>query len=146
MIGYGRYATPVFDFGVENDIVIPRSIQPLAADFKSVGNAVIQTTIPASADGDLRLIFQQHDLDGTLHRSMFGDTSLGKALHIRAEQDGRQIPIHEEYDRVLWSGLSWAAGEIRQADLQPGVPLTITFESAEKAPVILEGQLYRVRY
>lgn len=146
MIGYGRYASPSFDFGVQQDVVIPRSIQPVAAEFKSLGKGVIQTTISAPASGDLRLIFQQYDPDGTLHRSMVGDTSMGKVFQLRAEQGGRQIPIHEEYDRVIWAGLSWAAGEIRQGDLQPGAPLTLTFESTEKTPVILKGLLYLVRY
>jgi hypothetical protein len=77
---------------------------------------------------------------------MESDTAMGNVFRLRAEQTGRSIPIHEEYDRVIWSGLSWAAGEIRKADLRPGAPLTLTFESTEKTPVILEGHLYLVRY
>jgi hypothetical protein len=147
MIGYGRYATSPYDFGMQQEIVIPRSIQPISADFTSVGKQIVQATISAPPDGDLRLIFQQFESDGrTLHRTMESDTAMGKVFHLRAEQAGRSIPIHEEYDRVIWSGLSWAAGEIRKADLRPGAPLTITFESTEKTPVILEGHLYVVRY
>jgi len=146
MIGYGRYAAPVFDLGVQQDTVIPRSIQPVAADFKSVGKGIVQAVIPVPPDGDLRMIFQQYDSDGTLHRTFAGDTPMGKVLQMRAEQAGRQIPIHKEYDRGNWSGLSWAAGEIRHADLQSGSPLTITFESTEKKPVVLKGHLYLVRY
>jgi hypothetical protein len=146
MIGYGRYADASFDFGVQQDIVIPRSIEPVAAEFQSAGKGTIQATIPAPADGDLRLIFQQFDSDGNLHRTMGGDTSMGKVFQIRAEQAGKQIPIHEEYNRVIWSGLSWAAGEIRQADMHAGAPLMLTFVSTEKEPVTLKGQLYLVRY
>jgi hypothetical protein len=147
MIGYGHYATAPYDFGVQQEIVIPRFIQPISADFKSVGKQIIQATIPAPAGGDLRLIFQQFEPDGrTLHRTMESDTAMGNVFRLRAEQTGRSIPIHEEYDRVIWSGLSWAAGEIRKADLRPGAPLTLTFESTEKTPVILEGHLYLVRY
>jgi hypothetical protein len=146
MVGYGRYAAPSFDFGLQQDIVIPRSIQPIAAEFKSIANGTIQAVVPVPAGADLRLIVQQYDPDGTLHRSMVGDTAMGKVFRMSAEQAGKQIPIHEDYDRVIWSGLSWAAAEIRQADLEPGVPLTLTFESTEKAPVVLRGSLYRVQY
>jgi hypothetical protein len=146
MIGYGRYADASFDFGVQQDIVIPRSIEPVVAKFQSAGKGVIQATIPAPANGDLRLIFQQYDSDGTLHRTLVGDTSMGKVFQMRAEQTGKQIPVHVEYDRVIWSGLSWAAGEIHQADLQASAPLTVTLTSTEKEPVMLTGQLYLVRY
>ena len=71
---------------------------------------------------------------------------MGKVFLLRAEQCGRQIAIHEEYDRVIRAGPSWGAGEIRHADLQPGAPLTLTVESTEKTPVVLEGHLYLVHY
>jgi hypothetical protein len=47
---------------------------------------------------------------------------------------------------VIWSGLSWAVGEIHHADLHAGEPLTIRCSSAEKDPVTLECQLYVVEY
>ena len=65
---------------------------------------------------------------------------------MKARQGARELPIHEEYDKVVWAGLSWAAGEIRQRDLRPGEALTLTFQSNEKDPVTLTGQVYVVRY
>jgi hypothetical protein len=38
------------------------------------------------------------------------------------------------------------AGEIREKDLRPGRPLKLTFESLEKDPATLSGQLYIVHY
>jgi len=146
MVGYGRYAGEIFDFGVQDDTVIPRSIESLPADFQAVSRGVIRAVLPAPAEGDLRLIFQQYDPDGTLHRTMDANTAMGRIFQMKAEQGGHEIPIHKEYDHVIWSGLSWAAGEIRQKDLQAGSPVTVTFESTEKAPVTLRGELYRVRY
>jgi hypothetical protein len=51
-----------------------------------------------------------------------------------------------EYDRVIWSGLSWAVGEVRQSDLRPGSPVTLSFKTTEKSAVTLQAKLYRVRY
>jgi hypothetical protein len=68
MVGFGKYATPAFDFGVQKDVVIPRSIKPVAVDFKSIGKGMIQATISAPQGGDLRLIMQQYFTDGSLIR------------------------------------------------------------------------------
>jgi len=150
VIGYGKYASPAFDLGVQQDVVIPRSIRPVAAEFAASGKGVIQATINAPAGGDLRLIMQQYSADGSLRRTWAGGppkgTSMGKVFLLEASQNGRQLPVREDYDNVIWSGLSWAVGEIRGEDLHPGEPVTLTFRSMEKDPVTLKGSLYLVNY
>jgi hypothetical protein len=150
MVGFGRYATPAYDFGIQNDVVIPSSIHPIEADFKSIGKGETQATITAPANGDLRLIMQQYSPDGSLRRTWAGGpptgTNMGKVFLLKVEQDGKQLPIREDYDRVIWAGLSWAAGEISHKDLHPGSPLTLTFQSMEKDPVELRGAVYLVNY
>ena len=32
---------------------------------------------------------------------------MGKLFLLKAEQDGKELPIREDYDRVIWAGLSW---------------------------------------
>ena len=150
MVGFGKYAASTYDFGIQQDLVIPRAIRPVGAEFQSTGKGVIQATIAAPTGGDLRLIMQQYSPDGTLRRTWPTGSpnveNMGKLFFLKAEQSGRELPIHEEYDREIWAGLSWAAGEISQKDLQPGTPLTLTFKSMEKDPVMLKGQLYLVNY
>lgn len=152
MVGFGKYAAPAFDFGIQQDVIIPRAIRAVAAHFGTIGKGIIQATIAAPAGGDLRLIMQQDSPDGSLRRSWpvvspDGKTpTMGKTFLLKAEQNGRPVPIHEEYDREIWAGLSWAAGEISGKDLQPGAPLTLTFQSMEKQPVTLKGRLYLVQY
>jgi hypothetical protein len=150
MVGFGKYAAPSYDFGIQQDVVIPRTIRPVAAEFKTTGKGLIQATIPAPAGGDLRLIMQQYSPDGSLRRTWAGGapngTNMGKVFLLKAEQNGKVLPIREDYDRVIWAGLSWAVGEIDQKDLRPGVPLTLTFQSTEKDAVTLKGQLFLVRY
>lgn len=150
MVGFGKYAAPAYNFGIQQDVVIPRAIHPVAAEFKSIGKGMIQATIPAPAGGDLRLIMQQYSPDGSLRRTWAGGppngTNMGKVFLLKAEQGGKELPIREDYNRVIWAGLSWAAGEISQKDLHAGEPLTLTFQSTEKDPVTLKGRLYLVNY
>ncbi len=150
MVGFVRYASPAYDFGIQQDVMIPRTIRPLAVEFRNIGKGEIQAAIPAPANGDLRLIMQQYSPDGTLMRTTAGGplagTNMGKVFLLKAEQDGKELPIRENYDHVIWSGLSWAAGEIDQKNLKPGAPLTLTFQSMENAPVALRGRVYLVQY
>jgi hypothetical protein len=150
MVGFGKYREPAYDFGVQDDILIPRSIHPIASAFRETGKGRIEATIDAPAGGDLRLIMQQHSPDGNLRRTWAGGppqgTNMGKVFLLRAEQGGRELPIREDYDRVVWAGLSWAVGEINEKDLRPGEPLKLTFVSTEKDPITLSGQLYLVHY
>jgi hypothetical protein len=150
MVGFGKYAGPAYDFGTQQDVVIPRSIHPIAAEFKSIGKGVIQATIPAPLGGDLRLVMQQYSPDGSLRRTWAGGlpngTNMSEVFLLKAEQDGRSLPVRENYDRVIWAGLSWAVGEINGKDLRPGAPVTLTFRSTEKDPVTLKGRLYLVNY
>lgn len=150
MVGFGKYAAAAYDFGVQQSVVIPRAINPIQAEFHTTGKGIIQTTIPAPANGDLRLIMQQYAPDGSLLRTWAGGppsgTNMGKVFLLQATQNGRHLPIREDYSRVIWSGLSWAVGEIQQKDLIPGIPLTLTFQSMDKGQVKLQGRIYQVSY
>jgi hypothetical protein len=150
VVGFGKYASPAYDSGVQNDVVIPHSIEPVAAEFHDLGKGIIQATIQVPQSGDLRLVMQQYSPDGSLRRTWAGGdpdgTNMGKVFILKAEQDGKDLPIHEDYNRVIWAGLSWAEGEIDRNDLHPGAPLTLTFRSTEKDPVTLKGHVYAVSY
>ena len=71
---------------------------------------------------------------------------MGRVFTIEATQAGRTIPVTVNYDKIIWSGLSWAVCEINSTDLAPDKPLIVRFHSAEKAPVKLEGKVYHVVY
>jgi hypothetical protein len=150
MVGYGKYAAPEWELGVQEDVVIPRSIRSIPVTFHASGRNTVEAAIDAPADGDLRLVTQQRDKDGSLYRTMVSGTtegaSMGKVLLLRATQNGQQIPVKIEYDRVIWSGLSWAVGEIPHKALHPGQPVTLSFQSTEKEVMNLEGRVYVVQY
>jgi hypothetical protein len=148
--GFGRYAGPEFDLGVEEDVHIPRSIALVDARFVPRGQNTIEATLTAPAKGDLRITFQQRNSDGWITRSWPGGPpkgkSVGTVLEIRAEQNGKELPIATDYNRVIWSGLSWGAGEIRRGDFAGGQALTVQCSSAEKNPMKLEARVYSVEY
>jgi hypothetical protein len=148
LVGTGRYADKRYDLGIEDDILIPRRIEPLTVEFggKDEASNEIETVVTPPAKGDLRIVLQQHDVGGAIVRS-FSRNNMGEFFTIEADQDGKQLPVEIRYDKRVWSGLSWAVGEIRHADLAPGKPVRLRLSSAEtQDPVVLEGRIYRVEY
>jgi hypothetical protein len=150
VVGYGRYTSPEYDVGIQADVQIPRSIRPLDANFSTTEKNMIEATIVAPARGDLRIIFQQNGIDGNIRRSWPGGpptgVSVGKVLTLHVSQGGKDIPVEIDYDRVIWSGLSWGVGEVRHGSFSPARPLTIRCASAEHDAVILVGRVYEVEY
>ena len=71
---------------------------------------------------------------------------MGKILVLNAWHNGRLLPIVINYDRAIWSGLSWAVGEIRHSAMIAGKPLTVRCSSGEKHSVTLEGNIFAVEY
>lgn len=150
MVGYGAYAAPAYDFGIQDDVVIPTSIQPVPADFHTIAPSTIEASVPPPATGVLRVIMRERTPDGYLRRTWAGGPpngqNMAKVFTIEATQEGHAVPVHVDYDKIVWSGLSWAVGEIKAADLAPNEPLQIRFHSAEKDPVKLDGFVYQVVY
>jgi hypothetical protein len=149
-VGFGRFADEKYDLGVQEDVNIPLAITPVAAQFQARGNNTIEATLGVPTKGDLRIILEQRGKDGRALRSWPGGppngTPVGKILVVGASQDGKQIPVEIQYDKMIWSGLSWAVGEIRHRDLESGKPITVRCSSAEKNPVTLQGRVFAVTY
>ena len=150
MVGYGAYAAPSYNFGIQTDVVIPRTIEPVQISFEPSGTGSIDATTEPPSHGVLRIIIQEMTPDGHLRRTWAGEPpngeNMGKVFALSATQAGRPIPIDINYDKIIWSGLSWAVGEIDARDVTPGIPLKIHFHSSEKDPITLKGTAYEVEY
>ena len=151
VIGYGRYSSEKFDLGIQADVHIPRSSTPLKADFAVSGKNTIRAEVNVPAKADLRITMRQRTADGAwILRSWKGGppngSSMGKTFTLTATQNGKQIPVEIDYDRVIWSGLSWAVGEIRSGSIKAGIPLAIEAHSSEEGAVQLECQVTAVEY
>ncbi len=150
VVGYGEYAKAQYDLGVQQDVQIPRSIRPIDATFSEHGKNTIEATVVAPEHGDLRIMMQHRSTDGNIMRSWKGGppngTNMSKVFVLEARQNGRPLPLEINYDKVIWSGLSWAVGEIRQGDFRGGQPVTVQCSSAESDEVRLEGKVFNVSY
>jgi hypothetical protein len=150
VVGIARYANREYDLGIQKDVRIPIRIQPLAAKFISDSKNAIKAELSAPERGDLRIVMQQRGSDGRIRRSWGGappnGTTAGKIFVLNAWQNARPVPVDINYDKAIWSGLSWAVGEIRHSALVAGQPLTLRCFSGEKDPVALEANLFAVEY
>jgi hypothetical protein len=145
LVGAGRYASADYDLGVQRDVVIPRTIEPVPAVFSQTGGGeAVEAEIVPPKTGDLRVVLQQRDGQGSIVRSTT-EQSMGGFLVIEATQGDARLPVDIRYDKVVWSGLSWGVGEIRHADLAPGEPVRIRLSSADHG-LQVEGRVYRVEY
>ncbi len=151
VVGFGKYAEKQYDFGVQEDVRIPRVIAPIAAKFSPNGTNSIRAEVIAPVKGGLRIIMQQHSAkEGSIMRSWKGGppkgTNMGEVFVLSVSQNGRTLPIEINYDKVIWSGLSWAVGEVRQDQFRPGAAVTIQCLSSDREPVSLTGTVYVIEY
>ncbi|HEY4322569.1 MAG TPA: hypothetical protein VGN20_01250 [Mucilaginibacter sp.] len=150
VVGFDAYAHDQYDMGVDHTINIPLTIDKIASSFTATGKNVIEAEVNAVKDKGVRILMQQFSKNGDPFRSWPGGPPDGKkvsdVIHIRISQDGKEVPSHIEYDKVIWSGLSWAAAEIKRGSFDPGKPLHVKCTSDEKDELKLIADVYAVTY
>jgi hypothetical protein len=146
LVGFGPYGTKDYDFGMMDDVQIPSATLSLAAEWKSDGERVIRSQVRLSHPGILRIVVQQFTPDGRVLRSTGGappdGTTLGNILTIRASQSGRDLDVKINYDKAIWSGLSWAVGEVNIQETKANIQIECA--TTEHEPLILKAELYLV--
>jgi hypothetical protein len=139
VVGFGRYADRQYDLGIERDIVIPRAIAPLPADFQTSAPNSLETTIAVPPQGDLRVVFWQRASDQTAPRCAH--------MKIAAEQNGKPLVVEQRnQDRAVSTGISWGVGEVSGTSFRGGQPVTIRCSSSEKERASLQARVYTVVY
>lgn len=150
VLGLGCYANETHDLGVQDDVVIPRQIEPLAAEFKADGPHAIAATLEPPASGYIRFGIQLKAKNGQAHRLSGGSPPkgrpLGELIQLSATQAGNPVAVRIEYDKQIWSGLSWAMGEIAVSELRAGIPLTLRGCAVCADDITLTGTVYQVNY
>jgi hypothetical protein len=161
VVGFGRYAGQDYDLGVQQDVVIPKKIEPVTATFREVGPNTFEATIVPPAKGGLRITFQQFSTDGKPLKMLRYPVVLRYAsptdmqplqgpiaepgMKIQAWQPGYNLRITQDQP-VTPPGISWALGEIREDDVVAGRPITIRCTSAETRPAVFKARVYAVEY
>jgi hypothetical protein len=146
VVGTGTYAA--YDLGTDDGVRVPLRSERMAVEFAATGKNKIRGTVTAT--GTLRILFQQFGADGFPVRSWGGSppdgTKMDTLLTIRCTQGDRALPLVVEYDKMIWSGLSWGAGELRAGSYDTSAPVEIECASSEKVELRLEARVYGVEY
>ena len=147
VVGTGGYVS--HDLGTDDGVRVPVRQERVAVDFVAAGKNRIVGSVTASG-GTLRIVFQQFGKDGFPVRSWGGappdGQTMDKLLTIRCRQAGQELPLVIEYDKMIWSGLSWAAAELRQGSYATAAPVEIECSSTEKEELRLEAWVYAIDY
>jgi hypothetical protein len=151
IIGTGRYNDPVYELGEQKDVSIPILCKPYPMEFKPESNKSFVLRVTPPFPGFLRVTAHQKDPRGLSKRSNKGESppdgiKFDKIMAITAEQNGHAILVKINYDKAIWSGLSWAVGEISSKNIDPATPIIIRCSTSEKSEVTLDCALYQVEY
>jgi hypothetical protein len=100
--------------------------------------------------GDLRIIMQQFGKDRNPYRTWGGappnGTKMDQLIKIIVKQNDQQIDVVKEYDKMIWSGLSWGVVEVKYSSFDKSKPLFVQCSTAEKEPLTLKADVYTVTY
>jgi hypothetical protein len=142
LVGFGRYATAAYDLGVQDDIVIPRTIAPIHSEFRTTGSESVETTLTAPEKGDVRVLFEHRSPEGAVVKSV------KKPGLIEAWQKGKPVPVQMRIDTSEngFDGVSWSAAEIPGGSFVRGEAITVRYSANTEKKTVVRGQIYRVEY
>ena len=152
LAGFGKYSSRSYDLGVEDDVQIPLNIE--SADFK------VSQTSPGNWQGDfipavskrIRILFRLADGDGNPLRVSGGElakrVSIGQRIRISVLKNKKALPLDIQYDKKIWSGLSWAAAELDSKYITPGSALNVQLYADPKQSegAVVEAGIYYLDY
>ncbi len=148
LIGVGEFAHAANDLGTQEDVRIPQAACMLA-EFTggSDEHRVTHVLDAPPPEGRLRIVMQQRDASGPLRFSGGAPPdglTMEKLFILSAEQDGHKVAVEISYDKAIWSGLSWAVGEIDCSRLKNDRPVAVCCESKDLRPLTIHGTIYGV--
>jgi len=152
LVGLGAYSGNQYDLGIQEDVIIPSKIEPVQSELTLTGKGQATVLLRYNGNNDLRIIFNEKSQDGRSLRISGGSPPDGvfmsKLLSIKAFQNDEEIPLSINYDKQIWSGLSWAVAEIQNKNLIKDNPLTIKYSviDPKKRDFNIECQVYEVKY
>jgi len=135
VVGFGAFASSAFNFGVQQDVVIPHSIEPVDADFESTDSGALEASLDPPIEGVVRVVVRPRDAGSAL-----ANPKGTQPFTLEAMQYGRPIPVRLDSG----SGSQWVVGEIDVNDLTPGVPLKVTLEANSSTQTSLQASAYAV--
>jgi hypothetical protein len=155
MVGYGRYAQPAYNFGVQQDVVIPKLIERVDADFQSTAPGALEARMDPPIEGVLRIVVlgrafvSQHPSNSA--PGGLADPGSNRNFTFEVTQGGRPIPVRlngeETSDGEAPRFRSiWLVAEIDVDDLTPGLPIRVRIQSQLGESADLQASAYQVIY
>jgi hypothetical protein len=149
VVGYGAYTSSAFNFGVQQDVIIPQAVEIVDADFHSTDSGALEASFNPPIEGVVRLILRPRasidEAAGPPNGRTAGDNT-AQAFTLDASQSGRSIPVRLDDSNKLVRSMGWTVAEIDVNDLTPGVPLVVRFHSNSTDMAALEARAYAVEY
>ncbi len=150
VVGFDEYVHEQYDLGIDETINIPLAIIPIEANFTTTKKNTTEADVKAVAGKNMRIILQQFNSNGLPHR-VWGESppngrKMDSYLGINVTQNDKALPRNVEYNKMIWSGLSWAAVEIDKKDIDFSKPLHVQCYSNEVDELKLKADVYAVRY
>jgi hypothetical protein len=146
MVGYGAFATSSYNLGVQRDVVIPREVELVNADFHTTDTGALEASFEPPMDGVVRVILRPRFSDGEALPMLSLGSIAPHAFTLEVSQYDRPIPVRLDKGNKIERGLGWTVGEIDVNDLTPGVPLVVRFHSNDYDMASLEASAYDVEY
>jgi hypothetical protein len=148
VIGFGKYAQSDFTLGKgDNVLPIPNQTEKIPVQFASSSLEISGSFVPKQA-GRYRLLFQQFKKYNIPLRSTGGGKpgakSLGEINKIQVLVAGKPIKPEIQYDKIIWSGLSWAAAEWELQAKNIGEEVLMKYTGSDGQIFSLTGELYLI--
>jgi len=151
MVGFGAFAEPAYSFGVQEDVVIPNSIESFEADFHFEAPRALEARFEPPMHGVIRVVVRPRSpgdltLANPIVRDPHKTATISDPLTFQATQSGRPIPVRIQNSGGSGADIPWLVGEVDVNDLTPGVPIEVRFRSEKVDPADLVGSAYSVEY
>ncbi|MCC5807675.1 MAG: hypothetical protein JJU00_15225 [Opitutales bacterium] len=150
VVGTGRFAADEWDLGTEPDVEIAREEDPWPLlILRNEDRCLHAETQPPPPGRDLLIVFQQHRAWGDPVRTTGGwppdGLPMDKVIRLSVTQGGKPVALSRQYDKTIWSGLSWAAVVVRGGDCRTGLPLKLEAATPERDAERLDFKVYAFR-
>jgi hypothetical protein len=146
MVGYGGFASAAYRFGVQEDVIIPHSVEQVDADFHSNDAGALEASIDPPISGVVRLVVRPRAGKARKDLPQKDSALADQDFTLVATQSGRPIPVRLDGAGKMGAGQGWTVGEIDVNDLTPGVPLVVQVHSSDSDMASLEADAYAVEY
>ncbi len=122
LIGFNEYSNEKYSLGTSGEGWFPNEIYSIKIRNRKALNKAVSFQVNKPEKGNIRLVFELKDMDGAIVKANGGAPPFGKpmgeVLQIKVVSAGQIIPVSINYNKVIWSGLNWAVGEIEEKELQ----------------------------